>query len=145
MRGLSAAEVIALLDLKPHPEGGYFRETFRDALQVSNSRTASTLIYFLLDRGQRSRWHRIDVVEVWHYYAGAPLELHVATQAAGPVTRSVLGADLAAGARPQVVIPAQAWQSAASLGAWTLAGCTVAPSFEFAGFETAREGWSPGL
>jgi uncharacterized protein len=143
MRDLSAAKIIELLDLKPHPEGGYFRETFRDSLKVSNTREASTAIYFLLPRGQRSNWHRIDTAEVWHYYAGAALELQVAAHAAGPVARMTLGPDLLSGARPQVIVPAQAWQSAQSLGDWTLVGCTVAPAFEFAAFETAPSGWSP--
>lgn len=93
-------------------------------------------------RGQRSCWHRIDAVEIWHYYAGAPLELRIATQEADPVGRMTLGPDLVAGARPQLIVPAQAWQSAESLGDWTLAGCTVAPAFEFAGFEKASEEWS---
>lgn len=143
MPELSAAEVIALLHLKPHPEGGHFRETFRDELKGDERRAASTAIYFLLARGQRSRWHRIDAVEMWHYYAGAPLSLQVATHGTAAITRWTLGPDLTAGARPQVIVPTQAWQSAESLGDWSLAGCTVAPAFEFAGFEVAPAGWSP--
>jgi uncharacterized protein len=151
--GLSAADVIRLLDLKPHPEGGYFRETFRDALacppppagegkEGAGARAASTAIYFLLARGERSRWHRIDVVEIWHWYAGAPLRLEIASQN-GRRERVTLGCDLAAGERPQIIVPARAWQSAESLGDWTLAGCTVAPGFEFSGFELAPDGWAP--
>ncbi len=143
MPEVSAAEVIALLDLKPHPEGGHFRETFRDTRKITETRAASSAIYFLLARGQRSCWHRIDAVEMWHYYAGAPLELQVAQGTSGTVTRFTLGPDLLAGARPQVIVPAQAWQSAESLGDWTLVGCTVAPAFEFSGFEAAGEEWSP--
>jgi predicted cupin superfamily sugar epimerase len=144
MPNLSAAEVIRLLNLKPHPEGGHFRETFRDGVAVKGSRAASTAIYFLLARGERSRWHRIDAVEIWHYHAGAPLELEMIASAAHSVERLTLGPDLAAGAQPQVIVPAYAWQSAQSLGEWTLAGCTVAPGFEFCGFEVAPEGWHPG-
>jgi uncharacterized protein len=141
---LSAAEVIRLLDLKPHPEGGHFRETFRDELTIDGTRSASTAIYFILARGECSRWHRIDAVEIWHYHAGAPLKLEVVASAASAIERLTLGPDLRAGARPQAIVPAGAWQSAQSLGDWTLAGCTVAPGFEFRGFETAPAGWVPG-
>jgi len=140
MPSLTAAEVIRLLDLKPHPEGGHYRETFRDAREV-DGRSASTAIYFLLARGERSHWHRIDAVEVWHYYAGAPLALSIAD--AGGTTIIRLGPDLAAGERPQTAVPAGAWQAAESLGSWTLAGCTVAPGFEFSAFELAPRDWSP--
>jgi uncharacterized protein len=138
---LTAAEVIALLELKPHPEGGHFRETFRDARTVEGDRAASTAIYYLLARGERARWHRVDVAEAWHWYAGAPLALDILE---GNETKTVrLGPDLRAGERPQAVVPAHAWQQAASLGDWTLAGCTVAPGFTFAGFELAPPDWSP--
>jgi predicted cupin superfamily sugar epimerase len=142
---LSAAEVMRLLELEPHPEGGHFRQTFRDELTVAGTRAASTAIYFLLARGERSRWHRIDTVEIWHYHAGAPLELQIAASAASAVERLTLGADLASGARPQAIVPARAWQSAQSLGDWTLVGCTVAPGFEYGRFEMAPEGWMPKL
>jgi predicted cupin superfamily sugar epimerase len=141
-RNLSASDVIRLLDLKPHPEGGHFRETFRDTLQVDGGRAASTAIYFLLARGERSHWHRVDAVEVWHWYAGAPLELEIA-QNEGHIERVALGNDLASGERPQAVVPAHAWQAAQTLGDWTLVGCTVAPGFDFSGFELAPQGWSP--
>jgi predicted cupin superfamily sugar epimerase len=144
MPTLSAADVIRLLDLKPHPEGGHFREAFRDGLAVNRTRAASTAIYFLLARGEHSRWHRIDAVEIWHYHAGAPLELAIVGNAANATERLTLGADLSAGARPQAIVPAHAWQSAQSLGEWTLVGCTVAPGFDFGGFETAPPGWAPG-
>ena len=143
MRALSAAEIIRLLDLKPHPEGGHFRETLRDPATIGG-RAASTAIYFLLARGERSHWHRVDAVEVWHYYAGAPLVLEMADDEAGPVRRMKLGPDIAMGERPQGVVPAGHWQAAESLGDWTLVGCTVAPGFEFAHFEMAPEGWAPG-
>jgi predicted cupin superfamily sugar epimerase len=142
---LAAADLIRLLDLEPHPEGGHFRETFRDAPapQVpENGRAASTAIYFLLARGERSHWHRVDAVEVWHWYAGAPLALEI-SPSAGRIERVTLGSDLGAGERPQAIVPAQAWQAAQSLGAWTLCGCTVAPGFEFSGFELAAKDWSP--
>jgi len=142
MRLHSAPDVIRLLDLKQHPEGGHFRETFRDARVDVNARAASTAIYFLLAKGERSRWHRIDAAEVWHYYAGAPLVLEM-TDEKGPVRRMKLGPDIAMGERPQGVVPAGHWQAAESLGEWTLVGCTVAPGFEFANFEIAPDDWSP--
>jgi uncharacterized protein len=137
----SADDIIALLGLAPHPEGGYFRETFRDAAGSEGARAASTAIYFLLRAGEISRWHRVDAAEVWHWYAGAPLALSLA-DASGRITHR-LGTNLAAGERPQAVVPARAWQQAESLGAWTLVGCTVAPAFEFAGFELAPPGFEP--
>jgi predicted cupin superfamily sugar epimerase len=140
--GLAAADVIRLLDLKAHPEGGHFGETFRDAAKLGG-RAASTAIYFLLASGERSHWHRIDAAEVWHHYAGAPLALEIAAPDGRAVTRLRLGPDLAAGERPQAVVPAHGWQAAESLGDWTLAGCTVAPGFEFTGFELAPPGWTP--
>jgi predicted cupin superfamily sugar epimerase len=142
MQSLSAAEVIRLLDLKPHPEGGHFRETFRDP-QITNGRAASTAIYFLLARGERSRWHRVDAAELWHHYAGAPLILETAAGQDGPIHRVTLGPDLAADERPQGIVPAGHWQAAESGGDWTLVGCTVAPGFEFAAFEIAPQGWAP--
>ena len=144
MPALSATDVINLLALKPHPEGGYFRESFRDQHTVAGARAASTAIYFLLARGERSHWHRVDAAEVWHHYAGAPLMLEIAEHVGAPITRITLGPDLAAGQRPQAVVAAGAWQAAASLGDWTLVGCTVAPGFEFAGFELAPKDWEPG-
>jgi hypothetical protein len=138
---LTAAEVIRLLDLEPHPEGGHFRETFRDAPSVDGKRAASTAIYFLLARGERSHWHRIDAVEIWHWHAGAPLALEIAED--GRRRRITLGGDVGTGERPQGIVPARAWQAAQSLGDWTLCGCTVAPGFEFARFELAANGWEP--
>jgi predicted cupin superfamily sugar epimerase len=139
---MTADQIIALLDLKPHPEGGHFRETFRDA--ASEGRAASTAIYFLLKRGERSHWHRVDATEVWHWHAGAPLRLSIAPGGAGPVTDHLLGADLASGERPQGVVPPHHWQTAEGLGDWTLVGCTVAPGFDFAGFTLAPPDWKPG-
>ena len=137
---LSAGDVIRLLDLKPHPEGGHYREMWRDAPQ-SGARGAASAILFLLAAGERSHWHRIDAAEVWHFYAGAPLALEIAAN--GPIARVLLGTDLARGERPQAVVPARAWQAAESLGEWTLVGCTVAPGFDFAGFELAPKDWQP--
>jgi hypothetical protein len=141
--GLSAEEIVRRLGLKPHPEGGHFRETFRDSRTVEGTRAASTAIYFLLARGERSHWHRVDAVEVWHYHAGAPLRLEIAAGGNGPVERVTLGSNIAAGEYPQAIVTAHAWQTAESLGKWTLCGCTVAPGFEFASFELAPKGWSP--
>ena len=137
----SASDIIASLDLKPHPEGGHYRETFRDHDRDTNGRSHSTAIYFLLARGERSHWHRIDAVEVWHYYAGDALTLRIADDRG---TRSIkLGPDLAAGESPQAIVPAHAWQAAESIGDWTLVGCTVAPGFDFATFELAPKDWTP--
>ncbi len=139
--GLDAEEVIRLLGLSPHPEGGYFRETFRDAA-AGSARAASTAIYFLLRDGEVSRWHRIDAAEVWHWYAGAPLELAI-SPTGGPLQAVRLGPALSKGERPQAVVPPGFWQRAQSAGAWTLAGCTVAPGFEFAHFEMADATFDP--
>jgi predicted cupin superfamily sugar epimerase len=139
---LSADDVVRLLALQPHPEGGHFREMFRDENTVGGKRSASTAIYYLLKRGERSHWHRVDAAEVWHFYGGDPLLLEVADEG-GNIARLVLGPDLATGAQPQLVVPKGAWQAAQSLGAWTLVGCTVAPGFEFAGFEMAPKDWTP--
>jgi uncharacterized protein len=140
---LTADDVIRLLDLAPHPEGGSFRETFRDATSATDGRGAQTAIYFLLRRGPASVWHRVtDASEVWHVYAGAPLELRLWSAERGEETLR-LGSDLAAGERPQAAVPAGVWQSARTLGDWTLVGCTVAPGFLFTSFEMAPAGWEP--
>lgn len=147
MDGLTAEEIIKLLGLEPHPEGGCFRETYRDDVGIGSPgeerRAASTAIYFLLRAGEISRWHTVDAAEVWHHYAGAPLELGIAPPD-GAAARTILGKNLAAGERPQVVVPAGHWQQARSLGAFALVGCTVAPGFEFSGFVMAPEGFEPG-
>lgn len=138
---MNAADIVALLKLEPHPEGGWYRQTFVDARD--GERAASTAIYYLLEAGQRSHWHRVDAAEAWHFYLGAPLRLSVSSDAGASETH-LLGPDLAAGHRPQLVVPKMAWQSAVSTGAFTLCGCTVAPGFRFEGFEIAPEGWAPG-
>jgi len=142
MSKLSAAEIIARLELQPHPEGGHYRETFRDASRDGSGRAHSTAIYFLLARGERSHWHRVDAVEMWHFYAGAPLTLQIAHDGHAPHAVT-LGPDVINGERPQAIVPADAWQAAESTGDWTLVGCTVAPGFEFATFELAPKGWQP--
>lgn len=138
---LTAADVVARLGLKPHPEGGHYRETFRDA-PGPDGRARSTAIYYLLEADQLSHWHRIDAVEVWHWYAGSPLALTVSEN--GHDAWSLhLGPDVGLGQHPQAVVPAGAWQTAVSLGRWTLVGCTVAPGFDFAAFELAPPDWTP--
>ena len=136
-----AAEIIAALGMSPHPEGGWYVETFRDA--PSGGRGHSSAIYYLLELGQRSHWHRvIDAAEIWHFHDGAPLELKLSPD--GVIsTVETLGIDLAKGQRPQIIVPANQWQSAQSTGAWTLVGCTVAPGFEFSSFEMAAPSWTP--
>ena len=139
---MDAADVIRQLGLAPHPEGGHYVETYRHA-PPEGGRGTVTAIYFLLAAGEVSRWHKVDATEIWHWYAGAPLVLEQSTDGK-TVTSETLGCDLAAGQRPQAVVPAEAWQSAHSLGAWTLVGCTVSPAFQFEGFEMAAADWRPG-
>ena len=139
---LTADEIIRLLDLAPHPEGGHYRETFRDTAE-HGGRSVSTAIYFLLKAGEKSRWHNVDAAEGWHWYAGDALRLEIATERA-PISTITLGSNLAAGERPQAIVPAHAWQRAESTGGWTLVGCTVAPGFAFSGFKIASEGFEPG-
>ncbi len=136
-----ADQLIRQLNLRPHPEGGHYREVFRD-VRGGDNRARSTAIYFLLRTGEKSHWHRIDASEVWHWYAGSPLALSIAA-ARGAAVRHVLGNDIFAGQRPQIVVPERAWQSATTLGAYTLAGCTVAPGFDFDKFELAPDGFEP--
>ncbi len=134
---MSPDAIIAALAMQPHPEGGHYVETFRDAATVGG-RAHSTAIYFLLQAGERSHWHRVDAAELWFWHAGAALRLEI--EGRDPI---MLGPDLAAGERPQAIVPAHAWQAASSLGAWTLVSCVVAPGFEFSGFELAAPDWRP--
>ena len=136
---LSADEVARLLELQPHPEGGFFRETWRDEPATASGRGHGTAIYFLLPGAVINRWHRVDAVEIWHHYAGAPLELMIGRTEPRAEERVMLGPDLQAGHRPQGIVPAHAWQAARSLGAWTLVGCTVSPAFSFDGFEMIED------
>jgi predicted cupin superfamily sugar epimerase len=139
--GLSAEQVVALLGLERHPEGGFYRETWRDQ-PPAGGRGSGSAIYYLLPGDEVSAWHRIDAVEIWHWYAGAALELQ--TAAAGAIATHRLGNKLGAGERPQLLVPAKVWQSGRSLGSWSLVGCTVSPAFEFRHFELAPRGWTPG-
>ncbi len=138
-----ASDLIARLGMRPHPEGGHYREVFRDNPPGGRGRAYSTGIYFLLRKGELSRWHRIDSAEVWHFYRGSPLKLSIAPLR-GPAEHFVLGNRIEKDERPQIVVPPGAWQSARSLGAYTLCGCTVAPGFDFAKFELAPDGFEPG-
>ena len=131
---LTADQIIAHLSLAPHPEGGWYRQTWA---AENDSRPSGTCIYFLLKAGESSHWHRVDAVEIWHYYAGAPLELRVAATDAGPAQALTLGPDLTADQAPQLIVQLGHWQAARTLGEWTLAGCTVSPGFQFSGFELA--------
>ncbi|NLV55317.1 MAG: cupin domain-containing protein [Acidimicrobiales bacterium] len=131
------------LGLEPHPEGGWFAETWRDRAE-DGGRGSGTAIYFLLRTDEASHWHRVDATEIWHHYAGGPLLLSIATADDGPVTEIVLGPDLAAGQRPQAIVPAGAWQAARPIDGAVLVGCTVSPAFTFDAFELAPPGWSPG-
>ena len=139
---MTPEKIIAMLGMRPHPEGGHFVETWRH-VEPDGSRGAGTAIYFLLQAGERSHWHRVDAAEIWHWYAGAALELSLSPDGAA-IDVIMLGNDLLTGARPQVIVPAGVWQSAVSTGAWTLIGCTVSPAFEFGGFEMAPPDWAPG-
>ena len=134
--------IIARLGLTPHPEGGHYRETWRHEA-ADGGRGASTAIYYLLQAGEVSAWHKVDAAEIWHWYAGAPLLLTLSPDGAATEDHT-LGPDIASDERPQVIVPADAWQTARSLGPWTLVGCTVSPAFRFEGFEMAPEGWAPG-
>jgi hypothetical protein len=135
---MTAEEIIALLGLTPHPEGGHYRQTWIE--EPYDGRPSGTCIYFLLKGGERSHWHRVDATEIWHHYAGAPLVLRLCETETGPVREEVLGPDLATGARPQRIVPKDWWQAAQSTGEWTLVGCTVSPGFTFDGFELAAPG-----
>jgi uncharacterized protein len=148
---LTAADIVRILDLAPHPEGGFYRENFRDGAQTPEGRAASTLIYFLLPFGAVSAWHRVDAVEVWHFYAGAPLVLSLCGED-GRRRDHILGPDLLADEKPQCVVPAGVWQMAthrvpneahSAQLPWSLVGCTVAPGFSFSGFELAPADWQP--
>lgn len=138
---MTGDEIIARLGLERHPEGGHYRETFR---APDSGRGASTAIYFLLKAGERSHWHKVhDADEIWHFYAGAPLELSLSDDGRS-VRRLRLGTDFGLGEMPQIVVPRGVWQAARPLGAWTLIGATVSPGFLFEKFELAPPGWEPG-
>jgi len=138
----TAAEIIARLDLQPHPEGGWYRETWR-AEAPPGARANATAIHFLLEAHQRSHWHRVDAAELWLWHAGSALTLSIAPDDAAPVRRVRLGPDVPAGDAPQALVPPGHWQAAEPCGGWTLVSCVVSPGFEFAGFELAPPGWEP--
>ncbi|MEH6790569.1 cupin domain-containing protein [Parasphingorhabdus sp.] len=138
-----ARTIIAELDLQPHPEGGWYRETWR-AAAAEGERASATAIYFLLDAGQRSHWHRVDATEIWLWHAGSPLRLRTAASDAGEVAETRLGPDIAGGQAPQHRIPTGHWQAAEADRGWALVSCIVSPGFEFAGFELAAPDWKPG-
>ena len=133
-----AEAIIKTLELQPHPEGGWYRQTWQ---ADDGPRASGTAIYFLLKEGESSHWHRVDAVEIWHFYAGAPLILRMAQNDTGPATSHRLGVDLSAGMSPQLIVPKDHWQAAQTTGAWSLVGCTVSPGFQFDGFELAPKGF----
>lgn len=134
---MTADEIIAHLDLTPHPEGGWFRQTW---VASNAGRATGTCIYFLLKQGEKSHWHRVDATEIWLFHAGAPLILSQSATDQGPATDHILSPDLTAGA-PQIIVPSGVWQAAQSTGAFTLVSCTVSPGFQFSGFELAPRGF----
>jgi len=139
---LGANEIIRLLGMKPHPEGGHYVQTYRTE---DGTRGASTSIYFLLSADEVSAWHKVDAEEHWLWHAGGPIALTLSPPDGKGASAQTLGPDLRAGQRPQLVVPKDHWQTAESLGAWSLVSCVVAPGFEFAGFELAPEGWRPDV
>ena len=138
---IDSNQIIALLGLERHPEGGWYAETWR-ADAEPGERATGTSIYYLLEAGDYSHWHRVDATEIWHWYAGAPLSLTLSSNG-HDAEAMVLGPELAQGQRPQRIVPTGWWQTATSLGAWTLVGCTVSPGFQFDGFELAPPDWRP--
>lgn len=138
---MSPEIIIRTLGMRPHPEGGHFVETWRDTPE-DGSRGTGTAIYYLLRAGEFSHWHRVDAAEIWHWYAGGALALTVSPDGHDTAAHH-LGPELTAGQTPQVVVPKGHWQTAQSLGAWTLVGCTVSPAFQFEGFELAPPDWRP--
>lgn len=138
-----ARQIINQLGLVPHPEGGWFRETWR-AEAAEGERAIATTIYFLLEQGQKSHWHRVDAAEIWLWHAGSPLALFTAPGDKGPITAAILGGEVLAGHMPHHVIAPGHWQAAAAKHGWSLVSCVVAPAFEFSGFVLAEEGWEPG-
>ena len=132
---MTADEIIAHLGMQPHPEGGHYRQTW---VASGEGRPAGTCIYFLLKSGERSHWHKVDSTEIWHYYAGAPIELSLAETDTGPAKLHILGPELEKGQYPQVIVPEHHWQAARTTGEFTLVGCTVSPGFLFEGFTLAE-------
>jgi uncharacterized protein len=134
---MTADEIIAHLNLAPHPEGGFYRQTW---VAENQGRPLGTCIYFLLKAGEASHWHKVDATEIWLYHAGAPLILSLSATDHGPATDHLLTPDLSMGA-PQIIVPENHWQAARSTGDYTLVSCTVSPGFDFAGFTLAPPGF----
>ncbi|MFD2174163.1 cupin domain-containing protein [Rhodobacter lacus] len=134
-----ADQIIDRLRLQPHPEGGWYRQTWV-AEAAPGTRPAGTAILFLLKAGEASHWHRVDAAEIWHFHAGSPLELRLSATDAGPAQVLRLGPDVLGGEVAQAIVPPFHWQAARTLGAWSLVGCTVSPGFRFEGFELAAPG-----
>jgi predicted cupin superfamily sugar epimerase len=134
---VTADDLIARYDLAPHPEGGWYRQTWIDTHMATGARPSGTAILFLLKAGEKSHWHRVDATEIWHFYAGAPIDLRISPDANGPYQTHVLGNDLLSGHTPQVIVPQHYWQAAHATDGWALVGCTVSPGFDFAGFTLA--------
>lgn len=139
MSQLTAEEIIAKFDLTPHPEGGHYKQTW--IAKEDGSRPTGTAIYFLLQEGESSHWHKVDATEIWHFYAGAPLKLHLSETDTGPAETRLLSPDLSKGHQPQIIVPEDHWQAAETTGAFTLVGCTVSPAFQFSGFTLAEPGF----
>lgn len=133
-----ADRIIAALDLAPHPEGGWYRQTW---MADNEGRPYGTAIYFLLKAGAASHWHRVDAVEIWHFHAGSPLVLSVSETDHGPARDIMLGPDVLADQSPQGIVPKDWWQAARTTGDYSLVGCTVSPGFDFAGFTLAPPGF----
>lgn len=139
---MNPKDLIRMLGLEPHPEGGHYTQTFKSALSLATPqgpRAATTAIYFLLEAGDFSAWHRVRSDEVWHFYAGEGLELHLLSDA-GEYRKVRMGPNVLQGEKPQAVVPAGVWQAARPVGAYALVGCTVAPGFNFADFELPTRG-----
>ncbi|MCB2077151.1 MAG: cupin domain-containing protein [Novosphingobium sp.] len=139
----TARAIIEQLGLAPHPEGGWYRETWR-ADAPEGARASATAIHFLLEADDRSHWHRVDAAELWFWHAGHPLTLSTCASDAGSVEVVTLGPDVLAGHKPQALVPPGHWQAAQPVGGWVLVSCVVSPGFQFSGFELAPKGWSPG-
>ncbi|SPF80791.1 cupin domain-containing protein [Pseudoprimorskyibacter insulae] len=137
---MTADELIAHFDLSPHPEGGHYRQTW---IADEDGRPSGTCIYFLLKKGERSHWHKVDATEIWHYYAGAPLILHIAPPEGGKAHQHRLGIGFGQGEAPQAIVPLSHWQAAETTGEFTLVGCTVSPGFQFSGFTLAQPDFDP--
>ena len=142
MSAASVEELITRLGLQPHPEGGHYRETWRGPAGPDGRHIGTSIIYLLV-AGRRAHWHRIDATELWHFHAGAPCHLDVFDDETGTIRTAVLGPELTGDHHPQAIVEPHRWQSAETIGEWSLVGCTVTPAFEFDHFELAPPGWEP--